>query len=328
MQAFEYAHPATVKETLGLLGPGWNDAAILAGGTDLISAMKDDVETPRRVVNIKGVAGLEGIQTTATGTTIGALATIEHLLGDAALMKAFPSLAQAAHGISSPQMRHMGTIAGDLCQRPRCWYFRAGYGLLAMDNGKSLVPGGDNRYHAIFGNEGPAYFVSPSSFAPPLIALGAKVKIEGPKGSREVSLEGFFVAPKSESERENILKPDEVITAITIPAAARGMRNATYEVRQRETLDWPLATASVAFNMGGGTVHTGRVILGHVAPVPWRATAAEKVIAGRNLSEAIASEAADAAVEGARPLSMNKYKVQLARVCVKRALLAALEQGA
>src|SRR5215470_12945838 len=186
MQPFEYANPTSVKAAVGMLGSQWGEVEILAGGTDLISLMKEYLATPKRVVNIKNIKELGGIQDSKTGLRIGATVTIDELLENADVRKSFPSLTAAAHGIASPQIRNMGTVGGDLCQRPRCWYYRQGFGLLAMKEGKSLVPGGENKYHAIFGNSGPAYFVSASSLGPALIALGARVKLVSAKGSREV----------------------------------------------------------------------------------------------------------------------------------------------
>ncbi len=319
MQAFAYANPTTVQEAVGLLASRWGEADILAGGTDLLSLLKDYIHTPTRVVNIKGIKELEGIQKTAAGLRIGALVTLEELLGNTDVRAEYPALAAAARGVTSPQIRTMGTIGGDLCQRPRCWYFRLGYGLLAKDkDGRALVPDGENRYHAIFGS-GPAYFVSASSFGPPLIALGAKVKLVGPSGARELPVEKFFVTPQNDTAREIALLPNEILTEIIVPPAA-GVRNATYEVRQRETLDWPLATASVALKMKGTAVGSARVVLGHVAPTPWVAAQAEKVLAGKALRPDVIEKAAEAAVAGAKPLSQNGYKVQLARAAVKRAL--------
>ena len=324
MEAFEYAHPTTQREAIGLLGSSWNDAAVLAGGTDLISLMKQYVVTPKRVVNIKNVEGLKGIHAGAEGVRIGALVTMDELLDDATIRSEFPALTQAAAGITSPQIRSMGTVGGDLCQRPRCWYFRNGYGLLARDErGKSLVPAGENRYHAILGNSGPAYFVSPSSLGPALIALEAKLQLAGPSSQREVRASEFFVIPKSDGERENVLKPNEVLTHIFIPASSRGFRSATYEVRHKTALDWPLAAAAVAFKQEGGTIREGRIVLGHVAPTPWQAREAEKELEGKSITESAAASVGEAALRGAKPLSQNGYKVQLAKVAVKRALLAA-----
>ena len=324
MQAFAYAKPTTVAEAVALLGSNWNDAAILAGGTDLLALMKDNIAAPQHVVNIKGIRELEGIHEAARGLRIGALAPLEELRKNGFVRREFPAVHQAAAGVTSPRIRHMRTVGGDLCQRPRCWYYRAGFGLLARDEkGRALAPDGDNRYHAILGNAGPAYFVSPSSLAPPLIALGAKAHLVGPSGAREIALADFFVIPQSEEQREHALAPNEILTEIIIPAASRGLRNATYEVRQREALDWPLATASVALQMNGGKIESAHVVLGHVAPVPWVAGDAEKLLAGKTITPETASQAGDAAVQGAKPLSRNGYKIQLARAAVKRALLAA-----
>ena len=320
MQAFEYANPATLQEAFGLLSPQWGTADILAGGTDLLSLMKEYIHTPKRVVNIKNIPELEGIRKTAAGLRIGALVTLDELAKSAVVKAEYTALADAAEAIPSPQIRHMGTVGGDLCQRPRCWYYRQGMGLLAMDNGHSRIPDGDNRYHAIFGG-GPAYFVNPSSLAPALIAMGAKVRLVSARGSREVDAAKFFRTPKDEDTREIALEPDEILTEMLVPAAVG--RSATYEVRQKEALDWPLAAAAVALKMNGALVASARIVLGHVAPVPWEAAEAGKLLAGKPFTAAGAEAAAKVAVSGAQPLSRNAYKVTLARTAVKRALLAA-----
>src|SRR5262245_56000388 len=199
--------------------------------------MKDEVVAPKRVINIKDIKELKGIALgPKTGLRIGALVTIQELLDNPAIHRQYPALAQAAEGVTSPQIRAMGTVGGDLCQRPRCWYYRSGYGLMARGpDGEPMVPRGDNRYHAIFGG-GPAYFVSPSSLAPALAALGAWVSIEGPSGKpRSVMVSDFFVAPKNGDQRENVLNSNEVVTWVSIPLPAT--KSATYEVRQKEALD-------------------------------------------------------------------------------------------
>src|SRR5581483_5807798 len=293
MQAFAFSHPATVQEAVGMMGSHWGEADVLAGGTDLISLMKEYIHTPKRVVNIKNIKELGGISKSAGGLRIGATVTMEELATNAEVKAMFPSLRQAAEGVTSPQIRNMGTVGGDLCQRPRCWYYRQGFGLLAMKDGKSLVPGGENKYHAIFGNSGPAYFVSASSLGPALVALGAKVKLVSAKGSREVAVEKFFVTPQNETSREIALLPNELVTEIVVPAAGR---NATYEVRQKEALDWPLAAASVALRMKGSSVASARIVLGHVAPTPWVAADAAKGLAGKTINAETADEAGKAAV--------------------------------
>ncbi|HUA61781.1 MAG TPA: FAD binding domain-containing protein [Verrucomicrobiae bacterium] len=320
MESFEYGNPSTVSEAVGMLGAQWGDADVLAGGTDLISLMKDHLHTPKRVVNIKGIKELEGIQKTAAGLRIGATVTIDELAKNPTVKAEYAALAEAAAGIPSPQIRHMGTVGGDLCQRPRCWYYRQGFGLLATQNGKPLVPDGENKYHAIFGG-GPAYFVNPSSLAPALIAMGAKVKLVSSKGSREVEVAKFFAAPKDDKTREIVLQPNELLTEIIVPAAVG--KSATYEVRQKEALDWPLAAAAVTLKMSGANVTSAKIVMGHVAPTPWESSAAGSALSGKPVTVANAEAAAKAAVADAKPLSQNAYKVSLARVAVKRAILAA-----
>jgi len=329
MNAFEYAAPTTKEQAVSLLGNQWGETEILAGGTDLLSLMKDSLSTPKRLVNIKNIREFQGIHYSASaGLRLGALVTLEEFLGYPSVKKVYPSLFQAADGVRSLQLRNLGTVGGDLCQRPRCWYFRSGLGYFPKtDDGKDLIPLGENQYHAILGNSGPAYFVNPSSLAPALIALEAKIRIFGPSGWRDVFAEQFFVTPKSDGERETVLRPNEIVGEILVPAA-EGLRNAIYEVRQKEALDWPLAVAAVTLRTSGKTIQSARVVLGHVAPVPWRSRDAEKTLAGKTVSEATAKEAGEAAVKGARPLSKNSYKVQLARVAVKRAILRAAEGGA
>ncbi len=320
MENFAYASPATLQEVLGLLSNKPGDVEILAGGTDLISTMKEHLVTPRLVVNIKPVKELGGITSGNYGLRIGSTVTFDELTENATMRKSFPSLVEAARGVSSPQIRNMGTVGGDLCQRPRCWYFRQGYGLLGTDKGKALVPDGENRYHAILNNNGPAFFVSASSLGPALVALGATVRVVSSSGSRDIPADKFFVTPMNESMREIAIQPNELVSEIHIPI---GARNATYEVREKMALDWPLATASVALKMNGSTVSSARVVLGHVAPTPFEATAADKLLAGKTITEEVATEAARQALMSAKPLSQNSYKMQLARVAVKRALLEA-----
>jgi xanthine dehydrogenase YagS FAD-binding subunit len=217
----------------------------------------------------------------------------------------------------------MATLGGNLCQRPRCWYFRNGFGLLPKTpDGKSLVLEGDNRYHAILGNDGPAYFVSPSTIAPMLIAYNARLRITGPEGNRELELEKFFRTPQSDNEREHDLKPNEIVTDVFLPAA-KGVRAANYEVRQKEAFDWPLATASVVLHMSGNTVQSARVVMGAVAPTPWVSQEAAQAITGKSIDEQSAAAAGTASVSKARALSQNGYKIKVAAVAVKRALLAA-----
>ncbi len=321
MQNFQYFAPTEAVTAARALSPDAGVTAVLAGGTDLLSLMKERIETPTRVVSLKNIRELHGISKQGGGLRIGAMAPVEELLQAKAAVS-YASLLQAARGITAPQVRAMGTVGGDLLQRPRCWYFRNGYGLLAQHHGKSLVPNGENRYHAILGNKGPAYFVNASSLAPALISLGATATVVGPEGARTVQVADLYRIPASESERENTLMPNEIVTEVRVPSAS-GWKTATYEVRQRQLLDWPLATASVALRMRGGKVADARVVLGHVAPIPWRSSEAETALKGQAAGESAGEAAGKAAVAAATPLSQNKAKVQLASVAVKRALALA-----
>ena len=328
MRPFEYVSPTTRAQAVSLLAGNWGQTEVFAGGTDLLALMKDDVLAPKRLVNIKQIKDLQGVTYNAQGLRVGALTNLGDLADDANVKKNYPALAEALIEAASPQIRNMATLGGNLCQRPRCWYFRNGFGLLPKDEtGKELVIEGDNRYHAILANDGPAKFVSPSTIAPVLIAYAAKIRLEGPKGKRELPLEKFYVIPKTETEREHDLQPNEIVTEVVVPPPTDA-KAAHYEIRQKEAFDWPLAVAAVALRMNDSKVQSARVVMGYVAPVPWISLEAEHALTGQNISEDTAQRAAEAALRNAKPLSHNAYKVHLARVAVKRALLKAASGGA
>jgi len=325
MNPFTYSSPADLPSALDLLGKQWGRTEILAGGTDLLALLKDDIVTPSQLVNIKKVGDLDSLTVDANkGLQAGCLVTLDELARDKRVAQLYPALAMALTDAASPQIRNMATLGGNLCQRPRCWYFRNGYGLLALDaNGESLVLKGDNRYHAILGNTGPAYFVSPSTIAPVLVALGANIDIAGPKGSRSISLEQFYTIPQKPGEREHDLAPNEMVIRMNLPPPAAGSSTAYYEVRQKHGFDWPVATATVSLQKKGDNVTAASVVLGHVAPVPWRSKEAEAALIGKVIDDQVATDASSAALQPARNLGQNGYKIQVARVALKRAILAA-----
>ncbi len=329
MRAFEYVTPTKKEQVTALLG---EQASILAGGTDLLALMKDDVIAPKRLVNIKQIDLLRGVSyQPGNGLRIGALTTIAELAEAQTDLAAYPILTEALNEAASPQIRNMATIGGNMCQRPRCWYFRNGMGLMAKTpDGKSMVVEGDNRYAAIIDNYGPAYFVSPSTIAPVLIAYGAKIRLYSANapgsGVRELPLDKFFVIPKSDNELEYDLKPGEMVIEIVVPPPPQKLKAGTYEVRQRAAFDWPLAQASVALEMDGNNVKSARVVLGQVAPVPWISLGSEQEVIGKSITPETAMAAANAAVATARPLSHNKYKITLTKVAVMRAILQAAGQ--
>ncbi len=329
MQGFEYVTPTKKEQVATLLG---QQGSILAGGTDLLALMKDDVVTPNRLVNIKQIDGLRGATFHAgNGLRIGALTTIAELL-ESNELAAYPMLTEALLEAASPQIRNLATIGGNMCQRPRCWYFRNGLGLMpTTPDGKSMVLQGDNRYAAILGNDGPAYFVSPSTLAPALIAYGAKIRLYSASapgsGVRELPLENFFVIPKSSTELEHDLKPGEMVIEILVPPPAQNLKAASYEVRQRAAFEWPLAQACVTLETDGNTVKSARVVLGHVAPIPWISQEAAQALIGKSVTPETAMAAANAALAKAKALSHNKYKITLAKVAVKRAILQSAGQS-
>jgi xanthine dehydrogenase YagS FAD-binding subunit len=321
MKAFDFASPECEADVLELLSGELGQTEILAGGTDLVPLMKKMLATPDRVVNIMEVRSLRGVSADSLAVTIGATTTLDDLL-DSPELDAYPAIKQAIRGINAMQLQGQGTIGGELCQRPRCWYFRNGHGLLA--NRGRMVAEGDNRYHAIFGNEGPAKFVHPSRIAPALVALGAKLRIVGPTADEEALLpiEEFFRTPRHEGQREHVLVPNQLLTHILLPAA-NGVASATYEVRHGEGPDYPLVSAAVALKTLGGVVTEANIVLGHVAPTPWVAREAANAMIGWPVNEQTARAAGEAAVARATPLKDNEYKVDLASVAVERALLLA-----
>ena len=322
MKAFEYAAPGSVDDAVKLLGSA--GAAPLSGGTDLISRMKDYVTSPERVVYLKEIKSIAGITGKAKegGLSIGGNTKLTDIVNSAEIREAYPALWQATVEIGSPQIRNMATVGGNLLQRPRCWYYRAGHGLLGMKDGKSLVRVGDNRYHSIFMTDGDALFVAPSSLGVALSALEAQATIVGPKGERSVKVEELYRVPKKETDSELTVAPGEILTKVTIPAA-KG-KSASYEARHKQAQDWPIVLASVNLTMDGDTVSAARIFVYGVAPIPWRSASAEKAITGKQVSVAAATMAGEAAAEGAMPLSMNGYKVPLTTTVVKRAILAAV----
>lgn len=324
MKNFEFASPRTEAEAVGLLNDHNGRTAVLAGGTDLVGLLQADVVAPERVVDIRNVESMQGVREELDGIWIGALTTLDDVL-TSTLMKPYLSVIQVADAHHAIQVQSSGTLGGDLCHMPNCWYYRNGYGLLAMKDGESLVETGENRYHAIFGNKGPAKFVNASRFAPALIAWGAKVRVigPGPNDAEVIPLEYFYISPKSANQGITLLKPGQLISHVWLPTAESTHYSASYEVLQMEGLDRPLAAASVTMDIEAGVVRTARVVLGHVAPTPWVSQEAASILRGQSLTLELANAAGAAAVSRATPLSNNEYKVQIAKTAVKRAILKA-----
>jgi xanthine dehydrogenase YagS FAD-binding subunit len=240
----------------------------------------------------------------------------------AQIAKLYPALSAAAIEVGTPQIRNQATVGGNLNQRPRCWYYRNEEFVCFKKGGNQCFsPAGENQFHAILGG-GPSYIVHPSSLAVPSVAYGATFRLAGPKGERMVAAADYFTLPRQSLRMENVLAPDELLTHVILPAPG-AVKSGHYEVRYKESHDWPIAFATVLLTMNGATVQSARVVMGAVAPIPWRSPAAEQALAGKAINEETAAAAADAALKDARPLSQNAYKVDVAKVAVKRAILRA-----
>src|SRR5215208_178007 len=330
MKAFEWTSPASINEAVKMLtvaSPGDIDEAPrpIAGGQDLLTTMKDYTSRPARLVNLKNIRGLDRIRLNTKELTIGALVTLTELEEHAGVRKGFPGLSEAAHSVATPQIRNLGTVGGNLCQRPRCWYYRLDDVICIKKGGSECFAAkGENKYNAIFGG-GPSYIVHPSDLAPMLVALGATLSVAGAGGRRTIPLEKFFTLPGEGSiRRENVLRNDEIITEIQVPAAPFAARSTYLKFKERESLDFALSSVAAAVELGADKrVRQARIVLGGVAPVPWRVVKAEEFLKGKPLDTASLEGAARLALEGAEPLSKNAYKVPLTQTLVRRALAKA-----
>ena len=330
MKTFEWTSPTTINEAVKLLvGSSTGDIdespRPIAGGQDLLTTMKDYTSRPSRLVNLKNIRGMDRITLNARGLTIGALVTLSELEEHAGVRKSFPGLSEAAHSIATPQIRNLGTIGGNLCQRPRCWYFRLEEVVCLKKGGSECYAAkGENKYNAIIGG-GPSYIVHPSDLAPMLMALGARVTVAGAAGKRVIPLDKFFTLPSEGNiRRENVLQNEEIITEIFVPASPLATRSTYLKFKERESLDFALASVAAAVQLAGSrTVRDARIVLGGVAPIPWRVPAAEKFLVEKSLTPDVLAEAAKIALADAKPLEKNAYKVPLAQTLVRRALAKA-----
>lgn len=321
MDNFSYSRPATLKEATAQLGKEHGKIAILSGGTDLLGSLKDHLDAPERLVNIRNLKELQGIRAGRGGLTIGAATLLADIAENAMIQQQTPLLAMAAGKVGTPQIRNMGTIGGNLCQRPRCWYYRNNYPCFKHGGNMCFSAAGENDYHAIL-EGGPSFIVHPSDTAPALVALGATARIVGGSGERMVPLDKFFVTPKQDVRRENVLQPNEVLADITVPNAPAGSKAIYVKEMVREVWDFALCSVAAMVTVQNGVVQDVRIVLGGVAPIPYRALKAEAAIKGKPLDEASCAAAGAAAVDGARPLAKNGYKVPLTQAVVKRALLS------
>ena len=329
MNAFEWMNVTTVAEAVNALksSPAPKDqdeeARPIAGGQDILTTMKDYITRPTRVVNLKGIRGLDKIESDGKGgLRIGALVTLNQLEESPLVRRSFPGLAEAAHSVGTPQIRNLGTVGGNLCQRPRCWYFRLEEVVCLKKGGTECYAAtGENKYHAIFGG-GPSYIVHPSDLAPMLLALGASVSVAGGDGKRTIALDKFFTLPADGNlRRENVLKNDEIITDVQVPASKFAAQSTYLKFKERDSMDFAMSAVAAAVALGANkTVSEARIVLGGVAPIPWRVPRAEAALVGKTMSNDLLVGVAKVALEGAEPLAKNAYKIPLTQTLVRRAL--------
>ena len=331
MHRFAFVEPASLKQASELLVRGGSKARLLAGGVDLLGELKERLATPETLVNLKSVQGLDTLRFEADGSLrVGALVTLSAVAGHERVRREFPAIAQAAWSVGSPEIRNVGTVGGNLCQRPRCWYFRSPlHRCLKKGGDVCFTIDGQSRYHAILGG-GPSFIVHPSDLAPALVACEARVTVVGPGGRRELPLEQLYVLPSVRLDHETVLKPGEIVTEVLTPAGSAttsGTRSLFVKFKEKESMDFALASVAVSLKMRGGVCSEARLVLGGVAPIPWRSKDGEKAIVGRALGAAAASKAADAALADAAPLEHNAYKIPLAKGLIRRALLELAGRG-
>ena len=322
MDNFSYSRPATLKDAATQIGKekAFGRVTLFAGGTDVLGELKDNLAAPERIVSIRHLKELQGIRATASGIRIGASTLIAEIAENQMVQQQTPLLAMAAGKIGTPQIRNMGTIGGNLCQRPRCWYYRNNYPCFKHGGNACFSAQGENDYHAIL-EGGPSYIVHPSDTAPALVALGATARIVGAR-ERTVPMEKFFVTPRQDVRRENVLQPNEILAEIEVPNAPAGSKAIYVKEMVREVWDFALCSVAAMVTIQNGVVTDARVVLGGVAPRPYRALKAEAALKGKPLNEATAAAAGLAATDGAAPLAKNGYKVPLTQAVVKRALLS------
>ena len=317
---FSYLRARSLDEALRYLSQ--EGARAHAGGTDLLGCLRERIFEVTTVVSIAGLKELRGIAATPSGgLRIGSLTTIAEIARHPVIQSKYRALSMAANEVASPQLRNQGTIGGNLCQKPRCWYYRGEFHCLRKGGDQCYAVEGENAYHCILGGEN-CFIVHPSDTAPALVALQASVSIAGPNGRRTVAVEDFHMSPADDYTRETVLEPAEIVTEIVLPPPAPGLQSSYRKVRARRSWDFALAGVALAVVFNGNRADDCRVVLSGAAPVPWPSAEAEKVVRGRQLNRDRAAQAAEAALENAEPMEQNAYKISLFRNLIEQQLMA------
>jgi xanthine dehydrogenase YagS FAD-binding subunit len=320
MRTFTNANPRDLQQAVTLSQQAHRDgrsASFTGGGSDLLGMVKERLVTPDVLVNLKTIKGLDQVTQAAGAVNIGGLITLDTLSRHPLVHKQYAVLAEAAGSVATPQIRNVGTLAGNVCQRPWCWYFRNGFPCYKAGGNTCFSFAGENQFHAIFGG-GPSFIVHPSDTAPALVALDAKFRIVGPSGERTLAAADFFALPAKNPARENVLADDEVLASVQLPAARPGTRSTYHKILDREAWTHAVVSAAIVLEMDKDVCRSARVVLGGVAPIPWRVPEAESLLVGQRVTPELAAKAGAAAVAGAKPLAKNAYKVPLTKAVVRR----------
>jgi xanthine dehydrogenase YagS FAD-binding subunit len=288
--------------------------------------IKEHLVQPDVLVHLRGIKGLDQVSAKSAETRIGGLITLDALSHDSSIRSRYTVLAEAAESVGTPQIRNAGTLAGNVCQRPWCWYYRNGFPCFKAGGNQCFSISGENQFHAIFGG-GPSFIVHPSDTAPALVALDAKFRIAGPGGERTIPAADFFALPRVDAARENVLAKDEILAAVHLPAAPPNTRSTYHKVMDREAWTHAVVSAAIVLEVDQRVCQSARIVLGGVAPIPWRLPKVEALLAGQRITPELAAQAAELALEGANPLAKNRYKIPLTKAVVRRTLLALAEKA-
>jgi xanthine dehydrogenase YagS FAD-binding subunit len=323
MKSFTNANAKDLNNAVALIKQARDankSVAIAGGGSDLLGMMKERLITPDVLVSLRAIKGLDQVKAApGGGVTLGGQITLAALAANATVRERYTVLAEAAQDVATPQIRNVATLAGNLVQRPWCWYYRNGFRCFKNGGNTCYSAAGENEFHAIFGG-GPSYIVHPSDTAPALVALDATLGIVGAGGARTVKAADFFTLPTVDPAKENVLKDGEVLASVTLPAAVKDRRSTYHKIMDREAWTHAVVSAAIVLDMDKDVCRSARVVLGGVAPIPWRLPEVERALAGQRITKALAAQAGELAVAGARPLAKNGYKVPLTRAMVARTL--------
>ena len=322
MKPFTYIEPNSLDAVIRHLTVDPQQAHLIAGGSDLIGELKEGIVHYDRLISLAGVTGLRDIESQDGGLRLGAMVTLDTLEHDTRLQGAYRLLAEAARGVATPELRNQGTLGGNLCQRPRCLYYRNAL-TPCLKKGGDSCPAVDSPFQAylsIMGGDG-CYSVHASDLAPPLIALQAEVTIAGPHGTQSMPLQQFFAGPQQDVQRETILQAAEVLTGVTLPAPPPGWHGTYLKARERTAGDFPVVSVAAGFQLNDNRIQHPRMVLGGVAPTPWHSPQAEAILQGQPATPQVAAQAAQAALADAQPLAHNGFKLEIASALIARAIM-------